>query len=112
MRGRALLLQALYAIRSERQLMEQLDCNLLYRWFVGLYMEDPVWDPTVFTKNREWLLKGDSARAFFRAVVAQAEAAGLLSADHFTVDFRGPKRSNRTHASTTDPDARLTKRNV
>jgi transposase len=141
---RALLLQALYTIRSERQLMEQLDYNLLYRWFVGLDMEDPVWDPTVFTKNRERLLQGDIARAFFQAVVAQAEAAGLLSADHFTVDgtlieawasqksfvpregpdprdgdddpgnptvdFRGQKRSNRTHVSTTDPDARLTKR--
>ncbi len=141
---RALLLQALYTIRSERQLMEQLDYNLLYRWFVGLDMEDEVWDATVFSKNRERLLAGDIARAFFGAVVAQARSAGLLSEEHFTVDgtlieawasqksfvpkdgpdprdddedqgnptvdFRGQKRSNRTHVSTTDPDAKLARR--
>jgi transposase len=72
---RALLLQVLYSIRSERQLMEQLDYNLLYRWFVGLSMDDAIWDATVFTKNRERLLQGDMARAFFERVVAQAQAS-------------------------------------
>ncbi len=137
---RALLLQVLYSIRSERQLMEQLDYNLLYRWFVGLSMDDRVWTPTVFTKNRDRLLSGKIHEAFFAAVLEQAEAAELVSSEHFTVDgtlieawasqksfvrkdeerasddddpgnptvnFRGEKRSNRTHASTTDPDARL-----
>lgn len=136
---RALLLQLLYSIRSERQLMEQLDYNLLFRWFVGLSMDDRVWDPTVFTKNRERLLQGDIARAFFDRVLAQAKARELLSAEHFTVDgtlieawaglksfkkkgapapppddpgnptvnFHGERRSNATHASTTDPEARL-----
>jgi transposase len=136
---RALLLQMLYSIRSERQLIEQLDYNLLFRWFVGLSMDDPVWDPTVFTKNRERLLRGDIARAFFERVVAQAQARALLSAEHFTVDgtlieawaglksftpkgapagppddpgnptvnFHGERRRNATHASTTDPEARL-----
>jgi transposase len=136
---RALLLQLLYSIRSERQLIEQLDYNLLFRWFVGLSMDDPVWDPTVFTKNRERLLRGDIARAFFERVVAQAQARELLSAEHFTVDgtlieawaglksfkpkgeaagppddpgnptvnFHGERRRNATHASTTDPEARL-----
>jgi transposase len=136
---RALLLQMLYSIRSERQLIEQLDYNLLFRWFVGLSMDDPVWDPTVFTKNRERLLRGDIARAFFERVVAQAQARQLLSAEHFTVDgtlieawaglksfkatgapadppddpgnptvnFHGERRRNATHASTTDPEARL-----
>jgi transposase len=83
---RALLLQAFHSVRSERQLMEQLDYNLLFRWFVGLSMDDPIWDVTVFTKNRERLLQGDVAQAFFEAVKAQAEARGLLSAEHFTVD--------------------------
>ena len=83
---RALLLQALYTIRSERQLMEQLDYNLLYRWFVGLNMDDAMWDVTVFTKNRERLLKGDIARVFLRKVVEQARAQDLLSEAHFTVD--------------------------
>ena len=83
---RALLLQALYTIRSERQLMEQLDYNLLFRWFVGLEIDDKVWDPTVFTKNRDRLLAGDIARAFFEETVAQARDAGLLSDEHFTVD--------------------------
>src|SRR3989441_4405229 len=137
---RALLLQVLYSVRSERQLMEQLDYHLLFRWFVGLSMDDPVWDPTVFTKNRERLLQGDIARAFFEQVLAQAQARQLLSAEHFTVDgtlieawaglksfkpkgarptpppddpgnptvnFHGEPRSNATHASTTDPEARL-----
>src|SRR5262245_25384707 len=83
---RALLLQLLYSVRSERQLMEQLDYNLLFRWFVGLSMDDPVWDATVFTKNRERLLRGDIARAFFERVLAQAQAQRLLSTEHFTVD--------------------------
>jgi len=137
---RALLLQLLYSIRSERQLIEQLDYNLLFRWFVGLSMDDPVWDPTVFTKNRERLLRGDIARGFFERVLAQAEARQLLSTEHFTVDgtlieawaslksfkpkgtlppappddpgnptvnFHGEQRSNATHVSTTDPEARL-----
>ena len=136
---RALLLQMLYSVRSERQLMEQLDDNLLFRWFVGLSMDDPVWDPTVFTKNRQRLLQGDIARAFFERVLAQAQGRSLLSTEHFTVDgtlieawaglksfkktgarrgspddpgnptvnFHGERRSNATHASTTDPEARL-----
>ena len=139
---RALLLQVLYTIRSERLLMEQLDYNLLFRWFVGLEMDDPVWNATVFTKNRERLLDGEIARAFFDRVVAQARERGLLSDEHFTVDgtlveawaslksfkrkdappappddpgnptvnFHGERRSNATHASTTDPDARLARK--
>ena len=83
---RALLLQVLYSIRSERQLMEQLDYNLLYRWFVGLNMDDPIWDVSVFTKNRQRLLDGEVAEAFFDAVLAQARARQLLSNEHFTVD--------------------------
>jgi transposase len=136
---RALLLQVLYSVRSERLLMEQLDYNLLFRWFVGLSADDPIWDATVFTKNRQRLLEGDIARAFFDRVVAQARQRALLSDEHFTVDgtlieawaslksfkskeapparpddpgnptvnFHGERRSNATHASTTDPDARL-----
>jgi len=136
---RALLLQVLYSVRSERLLMEQLDYNLLFRWFVGLNMDDPVWDVTVFTKNRQRLLAGDIARAFFERVLAQARQQGVLSDEHFTVDgtlieawaslksfkrkdtigpppddpgnptvnFHGERRSNETHGSTTDPDARL-----
>jgi transposase len=83
---RALLLQVLYTVRSERLLMEQLDYNLLFRWFVGLAMDDRIWDATVFTKNRERLLRGDIARAFFARVRAQADQRGLLSDEHFTVD--------------------------
>jgi transposase len=83
---RALLLQALYSVRSERMLMEQLDYNLLFRWFVGLNMDDAIWDVTVFTKNRERLLDGDVAEAFFQAVLRQARELGLLSDEHFTVD--------------------------
>ena len=136
---RALLLQVLYTVRSERMLMEQLDYNLLFRWFVGLSMDDAVWDVTVFTKNRERLLAGEVAQGFFQQVVAQAQAQDLLSAEHFTVDgtlieawaghksfkpkdqkqtppddpgnpsvdFHGERRSNATHQSTTDPQARL-----
>ena len=83
---RALLLQVLYTVRSERLLMEELTDNLLFRWFVGLNMDDPVWHPTTFTKNRDRLLSGDVAAAFFDAVQAHARAAGLLSDEHFTVD--------------------------
>lgn len=135
---RALLLQCLHTVRSERLLMEQLEYNLLFRWFVGLGVDDRVWDVTVFTKNRQRLLAGDVAQAFFEAVLAEARASGLLSDEHFTVDgtlieawaghksfrpkdeddgdaagggserdFRGEQRRNETHASTTDPDARL-----
>jgi transposase len=141
---RALLLQAIYTVRSERQLMEQLDYNLLFRWFVGLSADDPVWDATVFCKNRDRLLKGDVAAKFFTRVLNLPQVRGLLSSDHFSVDgtlieawasmksfvpkdddsdppagtghggsrnaernFRGEKRKNDTHSSTTDPDARL-----
>ena len=140
---RALLLQVLYTVRSERLLMEQLEYNLLFRWFVGLDIDDPVWDATVFTKNRDRLLAGDVAAAFFQAVRAEAEARQLTSDDHFTVDgtlleawaslksfkkvagddgpppddpgnptvnFHGETRTNATHASTTDPDARLARK--
>jgi transposase len=140
---RALLLQVLYMVRSERQLMEQLDYNLLFRWFVRLSMDDPVWDVTVFTKNRERLLAGEVAQAFFNAVLDQARTHELLSTEHFTVDgtlveawaslksfkpkeagpggppddpgnptidFHGERRSNATHQSTTDREARLYKK--
>jgi transposase len=83
---RALLLQVLYTVRSERMLMEQLDYNLLFRWFVGLNIDDPVWDVTVFTKNRERLLRADIAKTFFTEVLAQARRGDLLSTEHFTVD--------------------------
>ena len=83
---RALLLQALYAIRSETQLMEQLDYNLLYRWFVGLSASAEVWDVTVFTKNRERLMEGEVSQRLLEAVLRQAEEKKLLSAEHFTVD--------------------------
>jgi transposase len=138
---RALLLQALYTIRSERQLIEQIEYNLLFRWFVGLGMDDAVWAPTTFTKNRDRLLDGDIAAAFFDAVLLHADTERLLSDDHFTVDgtlleawasqksfrprdadppatgggnptvnFHGQRRTNATHQSTTDPDARLYKK--
>jgi transposase len=143
---RALLLQVLYTVRSERMLMEQLNYNLLFRWFVGLNMDDAVWDVTVFTKNRERFLDGEIAEKFFAAVLDRARDAGLLSDEHFTVDgtlieawashksfkpkndddsppadgagknanvdFKGRSRSNATHASTTDPDARLYKKSA
>jgi len=83
---RALLLQVLYTVRSERMLMEQLDYNLLFRWFVGLNIDDAVWDATVFTKNRKRLLQGEVAQSFFAEVLAQARSHGLLSTEHFTVD--------------------------
>ena len=83
---RALLLQMLYSIRSERLLMEELDYSVLYRWFVGLSMDDPIWDATTFTKNRDRLLTGDIADAFFAEVLAAIRAEGLLSDEHFTVD--------------------------
>jgi transposase len=131
---RALLLQALFSVRSERLLMEQLNYNLLFRWFVGMDLDEKVWAPTVFTKNRDRLLERDVAGQFFAAVVDLARQKKLLSDEHFTVDgtmieawagqksfrrkdgtlpsgshgdFRGEKRSNETHASTTDPDSRL-----
>jgi transposase len=141
---RALVLQLLYSLRSERLLMEELQYNLLFRWFVGLDLDAPVWDVTVFTKNRDRLLAGEVATAFFEQVLAQAKAQRLLSDEHFTVDgtlieawagqksfkkktdaaptpppddpgnpsvdFRGERRTNATHASTTDPEARLYKK--
>jgi len=132
---RALLVQVLYGRRSERLLMEEMNYNLLFRWFVGLEMDDAVWDVTVFTKNRERLLAGEVAQKFFAAVVKQAQAAGLLSDEHFTVDGTlleawasrrsfvekkdppkrgtgawGQKLLRDTHESTTDPEARLFRR--
>jgi transposase len=139
---RALLLQILYSVRSERLLMEELDYNLLFRWFVGLNMDDPVWDATTFSKNRERLLEGNIAQAFFEAVREQIQQKSLMSDEHFTVDgtlleawasqksfrrrdsevptpddagnptvnFQGEKRSNATHVSKTDPQARLAKK--
>jgi transposase len=139
---RALLLQAFYSIRSERLLMEQLNYNLLFRWFVGLSVDDPVWVPTVFSKNRDRLLEGDIAAAFMDAVLNLPRVKALLSDEHFSVDgtliqawasmksfrrkdgndepptpgrngernFHTDKRSNETHASTTDPDARLARK--
>src|SRR6266404_3238902 len=136
---RAVLLQAFYSVRSERQLMEQLDYNLLFRWFVGLSLDAAVWDVTVFTKNRERLIAGDIAAQFMAAALNQERVKALLSDDHFSVDgtlieawaslknfrpkdgsgeppapgrngerdFHGEKRSNQTHASITDPHARL-----
>jgi transposase len=136
---RALLLQAFYGVRSERQLMEQVRYNMLFRWFIGLSMDAAVWDVTVFTKNRDRLLEGDVARGFLLAVLADPEVKPLLSGEHFSVDgtlieawasmksfqpkdgsgppanpgrngerdFHGRKRSNETHQSVTDPQARL-----
>ena len=83
---RALLLQVLYTVRSERMLVEQLNYNLLFRWFVGMNIDDPVWDVTVFTKNRERLLSAEVAKSFFVQVLAQARERHLLSGEHFTVD--------------------------
>lgn len=138
---RALLIQILYSVRSERMLMEQLEYNLLFRWFVGLSMDDPVWVPSVFSKNRDRLLEGDVARALLTATIEEARRRGYMSDEHFTVDgtllkawasqksfkpvgngseppagtdsknetvnFRGETRTNETHRSTTDPEARL-----
>jgi len=106
---RALLLQALYTVRSERQLVEQLEYNLLFRWFVGLAMDDAVWTPTTFTKNRDRLLAGDIARQFFEAVLTQARAQRVLSAEHFTVDgtlleaWAGQKSFTRTDGTSRGP---------
>jgi transposase len=83
---RALLLQAFYSVRSEKQLMEQLQYNLLFRWFVGLSLDDEIWDETVFTKNRERLIEGDIAKKFMAAVLDQEAVKALLSDDHFSVD--------------------------
>lgn len=139
---RALLLQTLFTVRSERQLMEQLDYNLLFRWFVGLGMDAPVWDRTVFSINRDRLLCTEMAREFFQRVLQRAEWQGFVSDEHFSVDgsmieawashksfvkkdgsgpdrpsgrnpevdFKGEKRSNKTHQSSTDPEARLFKK--
>jgi transposase len=140
---RAMLLQAFYSIRSERQLMERLEFDLLFRWFVGLGVDDPAWDHSTFSKNRERLLEGDIAAKFLAVVLAQPRVKKLLSTDHFSVDgtlieafaamksfkpkdggeeppadggrnreadFHGKKRSNETHASSTDPDAKLYRR--
>jgi transposase len=137
---RAMLLQAFYSIRSERQLMERLEYDLLFRWFVGIGVDDAAWDHSVFSKNRDRLLEGDIAAKFLTAVLAQPRVKKLLSTEHFSVDgtlieawasmksfrpkdgsdepptgggrnreagFHGQKRSNATHASTTDPEARL-----
>jgi len=138
---RAMLLQAFYSIRSERQLMERLEFDLLFRWFVGLGVDDPAWDHSTFSKNRDRLLDGDIAAKFLAAVLSQPGVKRLLSSEHFSVDgtlieawasmksfkpkgagkddgesgggrnasadFRGVKRSNDTHESTTDPDAML-----
>ena len=136
---RATLLQAFFSVRSERMLMEQINYNLLFRWFVGLPMDAEVWHPTVFTHNRDRLLEAEVAREFLTALLALPQVKKLLSNDHFSVDgtlidawasmksfrpkdgsgeppapgrngernFHKEKRSNKTHASTTDPDARL-----
>lgn len=134
---RAMLLQVLYSVRSERQLMEQVHYNLLFRWFIGLSMDDAVWVPTVFTKNRERLIEHDAINKLFNEVVAIAHQRDLLSGEHFSVDgtliqawaghksfvpkdnnqggdggtsggdFKGQRRSNDTHESKTDGDARL-----
>ena len=102
---RALLLQVLYTVRSERVLMEQLEYNLLFRWFVGLNMDEPVWVPTVFTKNRDRLLEGDIAEKFFAHVLAQARLANLLSDEHFSVDgtLRKPGRATRAFSARIAP---------
>jgi transposase len=106
---RALLLQVLYSVRSERMLMEQLDYNLLFRWFVGLTMDDPIWDPTTFTKNRDRLLSGEIAQLFFDQVLAQARDRGLTSDEHFTVDgtlveaWAGLKSFKRKDGSDQEP---------
>src|SRR5205085_4250702 len=107
---RALLLQVLYTVRSERMLMEQLEYNLLFRWFVGLNMDEPVWDVTVFTKNRERLLRADIAKKFFELVVKQAQGLDLMSDEHFTVDgtlleaCAGLKSFKRVGAKEPPPD--------
>jgi transposase len=88
-------LQVLYTVRSERMLMEQLDYNLLFRWFVGLNIDDPIWDAMVFTKNRDRLLRAEVAKTLLAEVLAQARSRGLLSTEHFTVDGAGGHRTQR-----------------
>jgi len=140
---RAQLLQMLYSVRSERLLMEEIDYSVLFRWFVGLNLDEEVWDATTFTKNRDRLLEADVAKEFLGRVVERARSAGLTSDEHFTVDgtlleawaslksfqpkdsnknpppddpgnptvnFHGERRSNETHASRSDPDARLARK--
>jgi len=134
---RAMLLQVLYSVRSERQLMEQVRYNMLFRWFIGLAMDDRVWDPSVFSKNRERFVEHEPIVELFNRTLDTARARGWLSEEHFSVDgtliqawagqksfrrkdgsdgdasgedFRGQKRSNDTHASTTDQDARLSRK--
>jgi transposase len=139
---RALVVQMLYSIRSERLLMEDIDYSILFRWFVGLNLDEEVWDATTFTKNRERLLEGDVAQQFLAEVVELARAKGFVSDEHFTVDgtlleawasaksfqpregrnpppddpgnptinFRGEQRSNKTHESKTDPEAKLARK--
>ena len=130
---RAMLLQIFFSIRSERQLMEQTQYNLLFRWFISLVMDDAVWVPAVFTKNRERLIEHDAVIELFNQVLEMANERDLLSGEHFSVDgtliqawaghksfvrkdgsddgeggnFKGDKRSNDTHASNTDADVRL-----
>jgi transposase len=140
---RAQLLQMLYSIRSERLLMEEIDYSMLFRWFVGLNLDEEVWDATTFTKNRDRLMDGDVAKEFLAQVVARARTQGLTSDEHFTVDgtlleawaslksfqaserkdapppddpgnptvnFHGEKRSNETHESRTDAEAKLARK--
>jgi transposase len=102
---RAQLLQMLYSVRSERLLMEEMDYNILFRWFVGLNLDDPVWDATVFTKNRDRLLEAEVAKEFLARVVGHAREQGWMSDEHFT-----EKRSNRTHESKSDPEAQLARK--
>jgi transposase len=143
---RAMLLQAFYSVRSERQLMERIEFDLLFRWFVGIGLDDPVSDHSTFTKNRDRLLEGEIAAKFLAAVLSQPRVKRLLSSAHFSVDgtliqawasmksftpkqppgddggsdggrnapadFRGQKRFNKTHQSTTDPDARLYRKSL
>lgn len=139
---RALVLQLIYSVRSERQLMERTEYDLLFRWFIGLEIDDPVWDASTFSKNRERLLEAEVSQKFLEQVVGLARRKDLLSDEHFTVDgtlleawasvksfrpkdgeppeggsaggwgeFKGEKRSNETHQSTTDPDSRLYRKN-
>lgn len=141
---KALLLQILYSVRSERALIEHIDYNILFRWFVGLHLDEPVWNHSTFSKNRDRLIESDIALSFLASVLEKAQEQGLLSDEHFSVDgtlleswaslksfrpkdeppdqpssgggrnpevdFRGEKRSNETHASTTDPEALLAKK--
>ena len=146
---RAMLLQEFYSVRSERQLMEQMEFDLLFRWFVGLGADEPVWDASTFSKNRDGLLEGDVVARFLATLIARSRVKRLLSSDHFSVDgtmiqawalmksvkpigqdddaapppssgsgrnaeadFHGETRTNATHASTTDPEAKLYRKSV